>query len=95
VNEADTLSPTDQKLVKAAAITYQKTGLTIASHTGTWRTAVQEVRILQEMGLNPSEFVWVHAKMNRILKIIKLQQKWVFGLAWSESAGQLTPMWIA
>jgi len=62
VNEADTLSPTDQKLVKAAAITYQKTGLTIASHTGTWRTAVQEVRILQEMGLNPSEFVWVHAQ---------------------------------
>lgn len=62
VNEADTLSPIDQKLVKAAGITHQKTGLTMASHTGTWRTAVQEVRILQEMGVNPSEFVWVHAQ---------------------------------
>ncbi|WP_288369303.1 phosphotriesterase [uncultured Algoriphagus sp.] len=62
VNEADTLSPIDQKLVKAAGITHQKTGLTIASHTGTWRTAVQEVRILQEMGVDPSEFVWVHAQ---------------------------------
>lgn len=62
VNEADTLSPIDQKLVKAAGITHQKTGLTVASHTGTWRTAVQEVRILQEMGVNPSEFVWVHAQ---------------------------------
>lgn len=62
VNEADTLSPNDQKLVKAAGITHKKTGLTIASHTGTWRTAVQEVRILQEMGVNPSEFVWVHAQ---------------------------------
>lgn len=62
VNEADTLSPIDQKLVKAAGIIHQKTGLTMASHTGTWRTAVQEVRILQEIGVNPSEFVWVHAQ---------------------------------
>lgn len=62
VNEADTLSPIDQKLVKAAGITHQKTGLTIASHTGTWNTAIQEVRILQEMGVEPSEFVWVHAQ---------------------------------
>lgn len=62
VNEADTLSLIDQKLVKAAGITHQKTGLTIASHTGTWKTAMQEVRILQEMGVNPSEFVWVHAQ---------------------------------
>lgn len=62
VNEADTLSETDQKLVKAAGLTYQKTGLTIASHTGTWKTAVQEVQILQEMGVEPSEFVWVHAQ---------------------------------
>jgi phosphotriesterase-related protein len=65
VNEADTLSEIDQKLVKAAGITHQKTGLTIASHTGTWKTAVQEVKILQEMGVDPSEFVWVHAQAER------------------------------
>lgn len=62
VNEADTLSEIDQKLVRAAAITHLKTGLTIASHTGTWKTAAQEVKILQEMGVEPSEFVWVHAQ---------------------------------
>lgn len=62
VNEADTLSDIDQKLVKAAGLTHLKTGLTIASHTGTWKTAVQEVRILQEMGVDPSAFVWVHAQ---------------------------------
>lgn len=62
VNEADTLSAIDQKLVRAAAITHLNTGLTIASHTGTWKTASQEVRILQEMGVEPSEFVWVHAQ---------------------------------
>lgn len=62
VNEADTLSEIDQKLVRAAGLTNQKTGLTIASHTGTWKSAVQEVRILQEMGVSPSEFVWVHAQ---------------------------------
>ena len=62
VNEADTLSEIDQKLVRAAAITHLSTGLTIASHTGTWKTAVQEVKILQEMGVDPSEFVWVHAQ---------------------------------
>ncbi|TDQ18332.1 phosphotriesterase-related protein [Algoriphagus boseongensis] len=62
VNEADTLSAIDQKLVQAAAITHLTTGLTIASHTGTWKTAAQEVRILQKMGVEPSEFVWVHAQ---------------------------------
>ncbi len=62
VNEADTLSQIDQKLVRAAAITHLNTGLAIASHTGTWKTAIQEVRILQEMGVEPSEFVWVHAQ---------------------------------
>lgn len=62
VNEADALSEIDKKLVKAAGLTNQKTGLTIASHTGTWKTAVQEVRILQEMGVDPSAFVWVHAQ---------------------------------
>lgn len=62
VNEADPLSEIDQKLVRAAAITHLNTGLTIASHTGTWNTAIQEVRILQEMGVGLSEFVWVHAQ---------------------------------
>jgi phosphotriesterase-related protein len=93
VNEADTLSEIDQKLVRAAGLTNQKTGLTIASHTGTWKTAVQEVRILQEMGVDPSEFVWVHAQAEKISQIMKKQQKWEFGSVWMESDGRLIPMW--
>lgn len=62
VNEADTLREVDRKLVKAAGITHQKKGLQIASHTGTWKTAIQEVEILREMGVDPSAFVWVHAQ---------------------------------
>ncbi|TDK41845.1 phosphotriesterase family protein [Algoriphagus formosus] len=88
VNEADTISPIDQKLVKAAGITHQKTGLTIASHTGTWRTAVQEVRILQEMRVNPSEFVWVHAQNEPVFENYKVAAEmgvWISldGIGWA------------
>ncbi|MEB2782227.1 phosphotriesterase [Algoriphagus sp. C2-6-M1] len=62
VNEEKPLREIDAKLVKAAGITHQKTGLQIASHTGIWATASQEVVILQEMGIEPSAFVWVHAQ---------------------------------
>jgi len=62
VNEETPLREVDAKLVRAAGITHQKTGLKIASHTGTWATASQEVTVLQEMGINPSAFVWVHAQ---------------------------------
>jgi phosphotriesterase-related protein len=62
VNAETPLRQVDAKLVRAAGLTYQKTGLRIASHTGPWFAAVQEVAILQEMGIDPSAFVWVHAQ---------------------------------
>lgn len=62
VNEADTLSEMDKKLVRAAGLTHLTTGLTIASHTGTWETAEQEVQILKTLGVEPREFIWVHAQ---------------------------------
>ncbi|MBN7815595.1 phosphotriesterase family protein [Algoriphagus pacificus] len=62
VNEEDPLLEVDAKLVRAAGITHENTGLLIYSHTGTWNTAKQEVEILQKMGINPSSFVWVHAQ---------------------------------
>jgi phosphotriesterase-related protein len=88
VNEADTLSPIDQKLVRAAAITHLNTGLTIASHTGTWKTAIQEVQILQEMGVEPSEFVWVHAQAEQDFQnYVKAAEMGVWisldGIGWS------------
>ncbi len=62
VNEEIPLREVDAKLVRAAGITHAATGLAIASHTGTWSTAKQEVEILQKMGIDPSAFVWVHAQ---------------------------------
>jgi len=65
VNEETPLREVDAKLVKAAGLTHQKTGLQIVSHTGAWATARLEVAILQEMGINPSAFVWVHAQADQ------------------------------
>lgn len=88
VNESDTLSEIDQKLVRAAGLTHLKTGLTIASHTGTWKTAKQEVAILREMGIEPSAFVWVHAQAERDFQKYREAAKlgvWISldGIGWS------------
>ncbi|WP_439557610.1 phosphotriesterase family protein [Dyadobacter sp.] len=55
------LSELHQKLIKAAALTHLKTGLTICSHTGPALLATQEISILQKIGVSPAAFVWVHA----------------------------------
>lgn len=62
INAEEPLREVDAKLVRAAGLTFKKTGLRIVSHTGPWFAAIQEVEILQEMGINPSAFVWVHAQ---------------------------------
>lgn len=88
VNEENPLREIDAKLVRAAGLTHQKTGLTIASHTGNWVTAKQEVAILQEMGIDPLAFVWVHAQaeedFQNYLKAAKLGA-WISldGIGWS------------
>lgn len=62
VDANEKLSGIHQKLVKAAAITHLKTGLTICSHTGPGKTAFEEIEILQQLGVRPEAFVWVHAQ---------------------------------
>lgn len=56
------LSELHRKLVQAAAITHLRTGLTICSHTGPARAALEQLEILQKIGVHPSAFVWVHAQ---------------------------------
>ncbi|GGH34925.1 aryldialkylphosphatase [Dyadobacter endophyticus] len=55
------LSELHQKLIRAAALTHLKTGLTICSHTGPALPAREEIEILMQSGVHPSAFVWVHA----------------------------------
>jgi len=56
------LSETHKKLVHAAAIAHLKTGLTICSHTGLAKAALEQLEILKLMGVHPNAFVWVHAQ---------------------------------
>ncbi|HET9746387.1 MAG TPA: hypothetical protein VFP97_11790 [Chitinophagaceae bacterium] len=65
VDAKDTLDPIDEKLVKAAAITHLKTGLTILSHTGESKGLWPQLRILKAMKVAPAAFVWVHAQNER------------------------------
>ncbi|MEO5820933.1 MAG: phosphotriesterase [Vicinamibacteraceae bacterium] len=55
------LSSVDAKLVRAAAIAHQATGLCIAVHTGDGVAAREEMDILAGAGVPLSSFIWVHA----------------------------------
>ncbi|MFN8240789.1 MAG: hypothetical protein U0X39_08570 [Bacteroidales bacterium] len=55
------LSDFHRVLVKAAALTHLRTGLTIASHTGPAVAAFQELDILKKEGVSPEAFIWVHS----------------------------------
>jgi phosphotriesterase-related protein len=56
------LSEIDAKLVTAAAITHQRTGLTIASHTGDGVAAMAQIATLKSIGVAPAGLIWVHAQ---------------------------------
>jgi phosphotriesterase-related protein len=63
--DAGSLSPVDEKLVRAAALTHRRTGLPIASHTGDGVAAVAQLALLRSEGVWPSAFIWVHAQNER------------------------------
>jgi phosphotriesterase-related protein len=62
VDPSDTLSPDHEKIVAAAALTHNKTGMVIASHTGPDGPAFAQIQILRTYGIKPSHFIWVHAQ---------------------------------
>jgi phosphotriesterase-related protein len=59
-NEGD-LNPIQQKIVRAAARTHLRTGLTIACHTTGSKTVLQVLDLVAEEGVAGSAFIWVHA----------------------------------
>lgn len=61
------LSDFHKKLVVAAARTHLKTGLTIASHTGSSIPAFEEIELLKNEGVAPGAFIWVHAQVEKDL----------------------------
>jgi phosphotriesterase-related protein len=62
VDESDTLSPEHHKIISAAAMAHLQTGLVIASHTGPDGPAFEQIAVLQDHGVAPSAFIWVHAQ---------------------------------
>lgn len=70
------LSEFHATLVRAAALTHKKTGLTIMSHTGPAMPALQELEILKEEGVSPEAFIWTHATnekdLARLVQIAKM-----------------------
>ena len=59
------LSEVDAKLARAAALTTRRTGLPIASHTGSGAAALAQLDILQALGVPLSSFIWVHAQSEK------------------------------
>ena len=62
VDGNDRLSVEHLKIIRAAALAHQKTGLVIASHTGPDAPAFEQISVIQSHGLDPSCFIWVHAQ---------------------------------
>jgi phosphotriesterase-related protein len=62
VDADDTLSHEHHKIITAAALAHKGTGLVIASHTGPDAPAFEQISVLQSHGVDPSNFIWVHAQ---------------------------------
>jgi phosphotriesterase-related protein len=83
-----TLSLLHRKLITAAGLTHLRTGLTICSHTGPATPAFEQLQVLEELGVKPEAFVWIHAQnepdKSTYLRAAR-QGAWVSldGLGWS------------
>jgi phosphotriesterase-related protein len=60
--EKEPLRPTQRKVTRAAALTSKASGLTIATHTGVAVAAFEILEILNQEGVRPEKWVFVHAQ---------------------------------
>jgi phosphotriesterase-related protein len=81
-----TLSEIDAKIVRAAAHTHLRSGLTIVAHTGPDPLALRQVEILEQAGVALNAWVWTHAQRGTDEVRIALAKKgaWISldGLGW-------------
>ncbi len=75
--DGGTPSEIDKKLFEAGAITHLATGLTMAVHTSSnTEAADMQLQILDEYGVSPGAWVWVHAYgVEDISKLIETARK--------------------
>jgi phosphotriesterase-related protein len=67
--DAGPLSEVNRKLIRAAAKTHLKSGLTIAGHTGNGQAALEQLDVLKQEGADASAWIWVHAQAEQDLAI--------------------------
>lgn len=72
------LSEIDAKLVRAAALTHRQSGLAIAIHTSDAEAAREELQILQQEGVAPEAFIWIHAQNAESVDHIELASQGVW-----------------
>jgi len=63
VNPDAELVPIQKKIVRAAALTHLRTGLSIAAHTGPG-PGLEVLDVLKAEGVAPGAYIWVHAQSN-------------------------------
>ena len=56
------LAPTQQKVTRAAALTSRATGLPVATHTGVGVAANEVLDIIEQAGVDPRKWIFVHAQ---------------------------------
>jgi len=56
------LSPVERNLTRAVAIAHLRTGLTIGAHTGPAVAAFEQLAELEQAGVHPSAWIWIHAQ---------------------------------
>ncbi|MCJ7625605.1 MAG: esterase [Anaerolineaceae bacterium] len=56
-------TPLEKRILAAAAMASKETGAVIASHTSNGDVFNKQIRILENFGLDPSRFIWVHANL--------------------------------
>ncbi len=90
--DGGSLSDIDARLVRAAAITHLETGLLLQIHTsGNPVAANQQLEILQEEGVSPEAWVWVHAQnMEESEPLIEVAKRG----AWISLDGLRTPNFL-
>jgi phosphotriesterase-related protein len=90
VDGDSTLSAIDERLVRAAARTHLRTGLSIVAHTGPDQLALRQVEILAEEGVALQAWVWTHAQggTDAVRAQLARQGAWISldGLGWVNPA---------
>jgi phosphotriesterase-related protein len=59
------LKPLEEKFLRAAGRASKQTGVAVASHTTNGKVAARQLDILDQIGVNPDRFIWVHAQAEK------------------------------